>query len=62
MSFVEDIMFPVVIRLCTIFHVVNSNYLWFTTGHKYIPAPAFIKTGMSRDLFNNILSSQKYSK
>ena len=61
----EAIRFQGIMRLCTRFEFANRRDLWATKPnpkHKYMPAPAFGRTGMSRDRFDIIFRCQWYSK
>ena len=61
----EAIRFQGIMRLCTRFEFANRRDLWATKPnpkHKYMPAPAFGRTGMSRDRFDIIFRCQRYSK
>ena len=61
----EAIRFQGIMRLITRFEFANRRDLWVTKPnpkHKYMPAPAFGRTGMSRDRFDIIFRCQRYSK
>ena len=50
----------VVVRLANRFEFGKWDEIWSTVGRKYIPAVYFGRTGMGRDRFKDIFSSQRY--
>ena len=55
----EALRFQVVVRLATRFELGKRYELWSTVGRKYIPSVDFNKTGMVRDIFKDIFSTQR---
>ena len=60
MEMAEALRFQVLVRLATCFEFVKQDELWSTVGRKYIPDVEFGNTGMGRDRFKEIFSSQRY--